>query len=342
MSINLGYVRGNVSNHQDYVIFSEVHSQSLEKINVACCATKFEKNNFWDKGKIRQRSYVDIEDIISGEFDILDVSEFYRDYSQSILSKFNGKKSVTVFDNLPFGISGGNAGALSANADLIIARTAMIKNMLLLEGVPDEKIQIIPSAVDTTYFKPGINTGNNNIVLFCGRLAPEKGLWDLIVAMTGLKAELHVAGEGDIRPYQTLASKCKVNMKYHGKIEYSGLASFYRSGSILVVPSIPKIDAYNPANSWVEQFGMVILEGMSTGLPVICSDTGSARDIFGVTKAGLLFPPRAWDILRDQIVMLLNNSAMRNELGGKALRRANSTFSTLNVGRLLAEAYSEL
>lgn len=343
MVISLGYIRGPVANHQDFTIFSEVHKQSAGSVNVACCTTseKAQMNN-WDPGKIRYRRYAEVAELFSDEFDVLDVSEFYRDYSLSVLKDFVGKKSVTVFDNLPHGISGGSAGKLSDMADVVIARTPMIRNMLELEGVSRSKIHVVPSATNISIFKPGIFTNNNPVVLFVGRLVPEKGLWDLIVAMTGMTAELHVAGPGDISPYELLAKECKVDMKYHGALAHDQLPSFLRTGSLLVVPSIPKIDVYNPENSWVEQFGMIIIEGMATGLPVIASDTGSARDIIIDAQSGCLFPARGWDHLRELIKQFLGSSSLRNQIGGRARERVQKTFSTQVVGNALAQIYLSL
>ncbi len=339
MKTNFGYVRGNVANHQDFDVFKEIHSASDQEINVSCICTGVDQANFrWDPSKIRFHKVENFQSIYN-EYDILDTSEFYRDYSIDIIENFHGKKSVTVFDNLPFGISNGNAGVLSEKVDIVIARSPMISNMLELEGVPKSKIKVIPSAVDPNLFRPGILTNQTNTVLFVGRLVPEKGLWDLIIAMTGMVAELKVIGSGDMSPYIDLADRCSVNLNYIGPCYHEELANEMRNASLLVVPSIPKITIYNSSDSWVEQFGVVLLEGMASGLPVIASDTGSTRDIIIDGKTGFLFPPRSWDILRHYIIMLMDNFSMRNEMGCRGRERVKELFSSEVVGKKLAEVY---
>lgn len=343
--INLAYFRDNITNHQDFDVFSQVHIQSGQNINTICAHTSSDEPNFaWDSGKIRRfripknSSWVDLAE----SFDIIDTSEFYRTYSMDILNHFPKKKSVTVFDNLPFGISQGYAGELSKLANVVIARSPMIRRMLIREGVPDQKIHIVPSAVDIELFKPGYMTGNYPIVLFVGRIVPEKGLWDLITAMSGLNAELQVAGEGDIRPYEELAKLAGVKLKFLGPVSHQELPAVMKRASILCVPSIPKIDIYNPEASWVEQFGVVIIEGMATSIPVIASDTGSTRDIIAHGETGFVFPPRSWDILRNHIDTLLKNNAMRNSMGARGRDKVTRLFSAQVVGKMLANIYGNL
>lgn len=338
---SVGYIRGSVANHQDYYVFRDVHEQSEKELNVACCTTA-NKPAFdsWDLGKIEFRQYQNLQEL--WKFDILDTSEFYRDYSQEIIENFPGKKVVTVFDNLPFGIAEGNCGKLSTEVDHIIARSPMIKRMLELEGVQASKISVVPSAVDTELFKPGIFRGSTPQVLFVGRIVPEKGLWDLIIAMSGLNIDLQVVGDGDTEPYRKLAAKCQVNVKFLGEVRHESLPGLMHQSSILAVPSIPKIDVYNVQSSWVEQFGVIIIEGMASGLPVIVSDTGSTRDIISDGDNGYLFPPRSWDILRYKIKELCSNYALRNKMGISGRERAKTLFSTQVVGKQLARIYTEL
>ena len=339
---NLGYVRGTVANHQDYDVYSEVHKASGGSLNVSVVTRgQVKPDFFWDFGKINRFSYTELSEAYK-EFAILDTSEFYRDYSMDILSDFGGIKVVTVFDNLPFGISRGSAGDFSKLCHAVIARTPMIKKMLILEGVRPEKIHIVPSAVNTDLFTPSIYTNQEPRVLFVGRIVPEKGLWDLIVAMSGLDAQLCVIGEGDASPYIDLAKNCGTNIQFLGPMPQHKIAQQMSQSSILVVPSIPKIDVYNPEASWVEQFGVVILEGMSSGIPVIVSDTGSTREIIQDGETGLLFPPRNWDILRDHIRQLLESYGMRNKLGSAGRARVIKNFSTKVVGAKLAEVYTSL
>lgn len=340
----LGYIRGNVANHQDYDVFKGVHFGSEQSLNVAaCCQRDDNVDFFWDKGLIEFVQYNELSDLWTGDregyFDILDTSEFYRDYSLQMLAEFPGKKSVTVFDNLPFGISYGRCGEFSAGVDVVIARSPMIKRMLELEGVDPSKIQVVPSAVDVNLFKPGIMTNQQPVVLWVGRMVPEKGLWDLVVAMSGMEAELRVVGDGDIRPFVELSQYCKTNVNFVGPAQHEQLSSIMREVSLLVVPSIPKIDVYNPEASWVEQFGVVIIEGMASGLPVIASDTGSTRDIIVDGETGFLFPPRNWDILRMYIQQLLQSYGLRNEFGHRGRERAVKFFSSKVVGEKLAEIY---
>lgn len=338
----IGYVRGEVANHQDFDVFSEVHAQSGKELNVACCTMAEGPNFIWDHSKIELYQYKSIKDLFSENyFDILDTSEFYRNYSQEIIHDWDGpvKKVVTVFDNLPFGICD-NLEEEFNRVDAVICRSPMIKNAMLLQGCPKEKLRFIPSAVNTDLFRPGVMTGQDPIVLFVGRMVPEKGLWDLIVAMSGLNAELQVVGEtGSNQVYAELARRCDTKVRFLGLKEHEQLAKIMQNVSILVAPSIPTINIHSPEGSWVEQFGVILLEGMASGLPVLVSDTGSTRDIIIDGETGFLFPPRSWDILRNQIIYLLQNQGVRNTMGSNGRERVKRLFSTQVIGKQLAEVY---
>lgn len=346
--IRVGYVRGPVANHQDYDCFSRVHKQSGKEINIACCSTA-EGPGFstWDPGEIEFYQYSKIKDLFEDNyFQILDTSEFYRDYSRDIILNYETpvKRVVTVFDNLPFGISE-NLEEEFDIVDAIIVRAPMIKNAMLLQGAPPEKIHFVPSAVNTEYFRPSVITGQDPKVLFVGRMVPEKGLWDVIVAMSGLEAELQVVGtasQSEIDAYMNLARNANTQVRFLGEQSHENLTRVMQSAAILVVPSIPKINVLNPEDSWVEQFGVVLLEGMSSGLPILASDTGDIRNIIVDGQTGYLFPPRSWDILRNQIIYLLKNQSVRNQMGSAGRDRVKRLFSSDAVGKKLAEVYLSL
>jgi glycogen(starch) synthase len=156
-------------------------------------------------------------------------------------------------------------------------------------------------------------------VLYNGRLVERKGIRDLldaipIVLQAAPATQFIFAGgppclEGDEVAAQWLGSEhepFRDRIRFTGWLRADHVYSLYKMADILVVPS-----RYEP-------FGMVILEGMLHGLPIVAADVGGPAEILEHGRTGLLFPPRDTKALGDALIYLLEHPSERWIMGQAA------------------------
>ena len=197
--------------------------------------------------------------------------------------------------------------------------------------------------VDTTMFRPTVRTertlrhpGGPIRVGFVGRLAAHKGVHVLFrAAARDVRLHLSIAGGG---PLEAALRERAGQPDLAGRVEFVGhlsgerLAEHVRSLDVLAVPSLPR-------PSWVEQFGRVAIEALASGVPVVASDSGALPEV--LQDAGLLVPPGDVEALRDALVRVGTNPAVRDELVVAGLVRAEA-YTWANVGAQYLRLYREV
>jgi glycosyltransferase involved in cell wall biosynthesis len=147
---------------------------------------------------------------------------------------------------------------------------------------------------------------SERIVLFVGRLVFEKGPHLLLEAASKLpdqNLKYVIVGDGSMKPYlMELSKKLGISQKVYflGHVSDAALANFYKWASVAVFPSL-----YEP-------FGIVALEAMGSGAPVIVSGVGGLNEIIQDGFNGLKFAPGSADSLAYQIRRLANDEALRS------------------------------
>ncbi len=205
-------------------------------------------------------------------------------------------------------------------ADRLIALTRN-ETELLVHYYPEshDKIRVVGNGIDDS---PVARTaaqksknGDPALVLYTGRLVERKGIRDLLAAIPLVlekapKTRFVLAGgppdrSGEDLKHEWLPSEC---YPYFDQIHFTGWLSqdeieqWYCLADIQVVPS-----RYEP-------FGMVVLEGMLYGLPIIASDLGGPKSILDHGKTGLLFPPRDVLAFASAILSLILDPTLRGVL----------------------------
>lgn len=294
--------------------------------------------------------------------DIAHTSETYNGFSyQAIRAKENygTKVVVTQWENIPhLGeeklIVRKIKEKVRLNADLLIAITERAKQALFYEGVPEERISVIPMGVDIEIFKPteknelflsklGLNK-EDVIVLFVGRLVWEKGIFDLIYAFKKIlmdedlrKKNIHLVlvGKGDTKNIKELKNKLGVSTNVHlvGNFPYEQMPIIYNLADIFVLPSIP-------TSKWQEQFGMAIIEAMACGKPVISTFCGSIPEVVG--NAGILVQPNDILSLYYELKKIIQNEGVRDELSKAARLRVERLFRAQKVAEVIKKEYEKL
>lgn len=203
-----------------------------------------------------------------------------------------------------------------------------LKNRIL-ELVPDADIEVISMGVDTNAFGPQyrienyFGQGDKKVVLFVGRLAEKKGVTYLIEAMQYIDALLVIAGDGPLRtelekqaytqalqknpnarfPDETTNDDWKRfgNVLFVGSKTHSELRVIYASSDVFCMPSVTAKDGDQ------EGFGLVMLEAMASGLPIIASNSGGIPQLIKDSENGLLCEEKCVWQLADNIISLLDD-----------------------------------
>lgn len=174
------------------------------------------------------------------------------------------------------------------------------------------------------------------ILLFAGRLVPYKGVDVLLEAMRGLDAVALIVGQGPkLSDLQRNARALGVDdrVRFLGSVTDAELAALYGACDVFVLPSVTRQEA----------FGVVQLEAMAAGKPVVSTDLGT-----GVAwvnqhgETGLVVPPRDPDALRTAIGRLLGDPALRMSLGDGAARRWKASFTVERMIAATLTVYDEV
>jgi rhamnosyl/mannosyltransferase len=176
------------------------------------------------------------------------------------------------------------------------------------------------------------------LTISAGRLRYYKGFGDLIRAMPRLPPEVGavIVGVGPMESeWKTLAQQMGVadRVIFAGEVSDAELPVYYRACDVFVLP----------ANARAEAFGTVILEGMATGLPVVCTDVGSATSwVNQHEQTGYVIQPHDPAALADRIRAFAHAPALRARMGAAARARVEAEFTEQKMIERVEALYREL
>ncbi|MDD4333341.1 MAG: glycosyltransferase family 4 protein [Patescibacteria group bacterium] len=198
-----------------------------------------------------------------------------------------------------------------------------------------DKFMAIPFGIDINKFSPQDNKNNTlTKILFVGGLDQAhyfKGIEILLAALGKIKTndwELSIVGSGNLQPrYEQLAENLKIakQIKFLGKVSDNDLPRVYRETDFLVLPSINKGEA----------FGLVILEAMASGLPVIVSNLPGVRSVFENNKQGFLVEPSDINDLKNKLENLIYDEPKRKKMGTEARKLTEEKYSWKKISEML-------
>ena len=243
-------------------------------------------------------------------------------------------------------------------ADKIIVATEAEKAQLQWLYKGDlQKMQIIPPGVDVSHFYPipkdearqfiGL-APHHRMVLFVGRIEPLKGVDTLLRAMSCLKFQsvAHpvylaiIGGEPDADPEEMTAEMARLQglcddlcmgqtVVFLGKRAQDTLPYYYSAAEVLVMPS------------FYESFGMVALEAMACGTPVIASQVGGLAFLVRDGETGYTVPEGDPSALCDKLTLLLSDHELREQMAVRAAEYAQG-YNWEKIATQIVDVYEDL
>ena len=235
-------------------------------------------------------------------------------------------------------------------ADRIIAFSGHERDaMARLYGADPSKVMLAPCGVDLTKFRPldqkearrrlGLN--GEKVLLYVGRVEPLKGLDLLVETAAQMEAGddnvrmMVVGGGGPGEPetdrVRRLAEERQVDglIDFVGRVDHDELPLYYNAADVCVVPS------------YYESFGLVALESMACGTPVVATRVGGLPTIVHHGHTGYLKSWRCPEAFANSVEMIFSSSGLQESMGVAARRRAE-LMGWANVAGMISEEYRAL
>jgi len=227
---------------------------------------------------------------------------------------------------------------------VIVCSKSMMNDTVKKFRVPEDKVWIIPIGVDSNKFKKyhpdrdlvrakyGVNQ-TEKLILFVGRLTHQKGCEYLIRAIPQIskqfKVKLVVVGDGSYRgELETLAKTVNgQKIRFAGFLPDNDLSELFLCADVMVIPSV-----YEP-------FGVVALEAMAAGLPVVASNVDGLGEVIVHEKNGVLVFPKDSSSLAWGISTILSDQANTKRLIENAKVDIRTRFTWDAVAALTSDAY---
>jgi glycosyltransferase involved in cell wall biosynthesis len=187
-------------------------------------------------------------------------------------------------------------------------------------SISRERITILPNPADLPAAVPDRSGHAVFTILFLGRLGERKGTYDLIRAFAALpedsksRMQLVLAGDGEIAECEQLVreTRCTEHVRITGWVGRSQVRDLLMQADLFVLPS------------YAEGMAISVLEGLAWGLPVVTTAACGSTSYLEDHRNCLLVKPGDIDALREAILRVYGNTALRAELGSEARKTAES------------------
>lgn len=215
------------------------------------------------------------------------------------------------------------------SADLVVAYSSSVDRHLAANGLLRRRTVPFPATIIAL---PSPPEPAQRRIVFAGRIVPHKGVAVLIRAAREVNAEFVVCGDGrQLRAMRSLARRCGVErrVRFTGWLSAEQLAAEFANCSIVAVPSL-----------WPEPFGLVGIEALAAGRPVVASATGGIGDWLDDGVSGLLVKPGDAGALARALNELLADPDRRRTMGDAGRAAVKERFSAERHAAALLDAYA--
>jgi glycosyltransferase involved in cell wall biosynthesis len=237
------------------------------------------------------------------------------------------------------------------NADTVVANSRVTAEACrsLYDG---REYEIVPMGVDTSRFSPGPKSATlvsrhalgDFTILFVGRLTEDKGLLDLVEALhllkrSGVDFKALIVGSGDQESHlrervERLGLVDEVDLV--GWVPSDDLAEYYNTADVFVGPSIVG------SKGWQEALGLVFVEALATGLPVVSTSTGGIADVVEDHVTGFLVDQHSPEQIAERLRLLHGDRDLLRGMSERARATVEQRFSWTTVNRRYVELLEEL
>ncbi|HEV3498432.1 MAG TPA: glycosyltransferase family 4 protein [Actinomycetes bacterium] len=216
-----------------------------------------------------------------------------------------------------------------------------------LLGAPAARTQVIYGGADIRRFAPDPGADRDG-VLFVGRLTPHKGVDRLLQALPA-GAALRIAGSAGHDPdpperdYPALLRRLAEGREvaFLGPVPDAALPELYRRATVLVLPSVDRT-CYGRDIPVSELLGLVALEAMASGTPVVASRIGGLAETVVDGETGFLVPPGDTEALSDRLARLVSDRRLAARLGANARDLVTERFTWRACAERCLAAYETL
>ncbi len=215
--------------------------------------------------------------------------------------------------------------------DLITVPSPFARRTFIAEGVPAEKLRCLPFGADLAMFTPMQKEDDVFRVLYVGAMSLQKGVLDLLEALTSLKLqrfELWLVGP-ETSETDFILSRFPEGYRYFGAIARDQLSWYYSQASVLVLPSVQ------------DGFGMVMAQAMACGVPVIASRNTGVDALFADGEAGYHVPIRDPEALREAVLTLYRDPEKRRRFALRALELIQGLGGWESYGEAMVKTYQD-
>lgn len=294
--------------------------------------------------------------IQNNKFDIIHAHDWLVAYATRVLRKSYRIPLITTIHATEYGRNNGihtdiqrtinnvERWLISESDRLIVNSNYMRDELVSIFNINSNKISVISNGVNLNKFddvladqsfRENYASKNEKIVFFVGRLVNEKGVQLLINAIPKILSNYNdvkfvIAGKGPfLNNLIDLSLKLNVNNRVYftGFVSEEVLLKLYKCSDIAVFPS-----TYEP-------FGIVALEGMIAGIPVVVSDTGGLKEIVTHKEDGMKFYTGNIDSLADCIIELLKDEDLSNSIRYVALQKVHRLYNWNNITEMITNEY---
>ena len=206
---------------------------------------------------------------------------------------------------------------------------------------PGFPMRVIPNGIDLNVYRPGLapirHLRDDSLnILFVGRLEKRKGLGDLLRAYRSIidrvpRSRLIIVGDGPLRGrVESFISRHRLpNVVLAGYVPESVKPRYYNSADIFCAPA-----------TGAESFGIVLLEALASGLPVVATEVPGYMSVLEPGRDSITVQPKNWRELAASLVILARDADLRRRLADYAVQKARR-YSWDRVALEVVEVYEE-
>jgi glycosyltransferase involved in cell wall biosynthesis len=262
--------------------------------------------DFWSRAPFNR--YIGLDDELTGAAIVhaAELGTWYTAEAARRKKKLGYRLVLTVWETIPFldayrrRITRPNRRRAATAADLFLPATDRARLALVLEGIPETKIKVAPPGIAIDRFRSAALAApavQEHLIVSPGRLVWEKGHQDVLRALAALRKgvvrtparpRLLIVGAGPEKGrLREHADELGISdaVEVRPTVPYDEMPTVYASASCVVLASLPM-------RWWEEQFGMVLVEAMAAGLPIVASGSGAIPEVAGDSAS--YFRPGDW------------------------------------------------